>query len=311
MTGSVANVWFGSQEDPLVLDGGLASQLEDQGHDLSGALWSARLLAENPGAVRRAHEAYYAAGADVGISASYQASREGFGLHGHSSQEADRLLRLSVELVREAREAVGGARALQVAASVGPYGAIRHDGSEYRGRYGVPHEDLVAFHRERLLVLMEAGPDVLAIETIPDLDEALAVIEALDGVDGDVPAWLSFSCADGRTTNAGQPIEAAADLVAEAARIGAIGVNCTAPEHVTELLTRIHATRPELPVVVYPNSGRTWDPTTSRWRGAGSHTIPPEVLQEWSDAGATALGGCCGLGPSAIGAMAAFCRATG
>jgi homocysteine S-methyltransferase len=292
---------------PAALDGGLASELEARGHDLTGTLWSARLLRDDPAAVRDVHRTYFAAGAAVGISASYQASRSGFARHGLDEQEADRLLSLSVELVRAARDeaAAGGAtHSMLVAASVGPYGATLHDGSEYRGRYGVAHPDLVDFHVERLRVLLDAGPDLLAIETVPDVDEARAIVEALDRVSCAVPAWLSFSCADAATTCAGQPIEDAVTLVVEAG-LAAVGANCTAPEHVGGLIARMRAAEPTLPIVVYPNAGRVWDGEASVWIGDGTDLLPDAAVRDWFDAGAALVGGCCGLGPAAVSAIAA------
>jgi len=282
------------------LDGGLASELESRGHDLTGTLWSARLLAEDPEAIRDVHTAYFLAGASVGISASYQASRAGFERHGLGADEADRMLALSVSLVREARAVAAGRGShhpMLVAASVGPYGATLHDGSEYRGRYGVSHGLLVDFHRERLEVLVHARPDFLAIETIPDLDEARAVVEALKGFAA--AAWMSFSCADDATTCAGQPIEDAAALVADAG-LAAIGINCTKPEHVLGLVGRIRAAQPGLPVVVYPNAGRVWDGEASVWLGDGTDLLPRTAVRSWFDAGASLVGGCCGLGPDAV-----------
>jgi len=189
-----------------------------------------------------------------------------------------------------------------VAASVGPYGATLHDGSEYRGRYGVDFESLLHFHRERLEVLVAARPDLLAIETIPDLDESRAILEALRGFD--VPAWMSISCADSATTCAGQPIEEAAALVAEAG-LEAIGVNCTKPEHIGGLVERIRATAPDLPVVVYPNAGRVWDGVASVWLGDGSDVLPEAAVASWFDDGVSLVGGCCGLGPQAIESVVA------
>ena len=295
---------------PAAIDGGLASELVSRGHDLSGALWSARLLRDDPAAIRDVHATYFGGGATVGISASYQASRSGFERAGSTGAEADRLLALSVALVREGRDLAaeaGAAHPMLVAASVGPYGATLHDGSEYRGRYGLARHDLVAFHRERLDVLVAAGPDLLAIETVPDVEEAAAVVEALDGTD--VPAWLSFSCADGATTCAGQPIEEAAALVAASPTIEAIGVNCTKPEHVGGLVARIRAARPDLPIVVYPNAGRVWDATASVWLGDGTDLLPRTAVESWFDAGVTLVGGCCGLGPAAVADVAAVATA--
>ena len=291
---------------PAAIDGGLASELEARGHDLTGTLWSARLLRDDPAAIRDVHTTYFASGATVGISASYQASRSGFERNGLGHAEADRLLALSVALVREARDAAatgGATHPMLVAASVGPYGATLHDGSEYRGRYGVAHDDLVAFHRERLEVLVAAAPDLLAIETVPDLDEARAIVEALQ--DYDVPAWLSFSCADDATTCAGQPIEDAAALVAAAPTLDAIGINCTKPEHLGGLVARIRSAQPDLPIVVYPNAGRVWDGVASVWLGDGTDVLPEPAVSSWFDSGVSLVGGCCGLGPRAIESVVA------
>lgn len=293
-------------DGPAAIDGGLASQLEARGHDLTGDLWSARLLLDNPAAIREVHREYFVAGARVGISASYQASRSGFERNGWSADEADRLLALSVGLVAEARELAvsdGATHPMLVAASVGPFGATLHDGSEYRGHYAVTHDDLVEFHAERLRVLLAARPDVLAIETVPDLVEADAIVEALDAVGGGVPAWLSFSCADDTRTNAGQPIAEAAAMVAASARIDAIGVNCTKPEHIAGLISCVASASPELPIVVYPNAGRVWDGQASVWLGAGTDLLPDSVVREWFASGARLVGGCCGLGPDAVAAI--------
>jgi homocysteine S-methyltransferase len=282
------------------LDGGLASELEARGHDLTGTLWSARLLADDPAAIRDVHTAYFLAGATVGISASYQASRAGFERHGLGADQADRLLSLSVSLVREARAVAAGEGShhpMLVAASVGPYGATLHDGSEYRGRYGVSHDFLVDFHRERLEVLVHARPDFLAVETIPDVDEARAIVAALQELE--LAAWMSFSCVDSATTCAGQPIEVAAAVVAEAG-LAAIGVNCTKPEFVLGLVQRIRAAQPGLPIVVYPNAGRVWDGEASVWLGDGTDLLPRAAVRAWFDAGASLVGGCCGLGPAAV-----------
>ncbi len=295
---------------PWALDGGLASDLEARGHDLGGALWSARLLRDDPGAVVAVHRGYYEAGAAVAISASYQASRIGFAAAGLEADEADRLLALSVALARQARDEVraaadrsGGGARLLVAASVGPYGAILHDGSEYRGRYGLDRGALVAFHRERVEVLAAAGPDLLAVETIPDLDEAVALVEVLADFP-DLPAYVSFSCRDGSALSAGQPAREAAALVASCPTAVAVGVNCTAPEHVASLLDAMAGGAPGLALVAYPNAGRTWDAAAECWVGEGSGTLPDQVVADWIRRGARLVGGCCGLGPDAVSAVA-------
>ncbi|UNO43258.1 homocysteine S-methyltransferase [Streptomyces sp. MST-110588] len=290
---------------PVVLDGGLSNQLEAAGHDLSDELWSARLLAEDPGAIVEAHRAYYAAGARVAITASYQATFEGFARRGTGTREAAGLLRRSVELARRAACADGTqtARAdgpLYVAASAGPYGAMLADGSEYRGRYGRTVHELERFHRPRLEVLASARPDVLALETVPDTDEARALLRAVRGLG--VPAWLSYSV-QGDRTRAGQPLTEAFALAADAPEVIAVGVNCCTPSDAgpaVALAARITGK----PVVVYPNSGERWDARARAWRGPATFTA--DRVASWYAAGARLIGGCCRVGPDSISALAAL-----
>ncbi|MEU3554852.1 homocysteine S-methyltransferase [Streptomyces fragilis] len=288
-----------------VLDGGLSNQLEAAGHDLSDALWSARLLAERPEAVTEAHLAYFTAGADVAITASYQATFEGFARRGTGAGRAAELMALSVALAREAarRARAGGVRrALYVAASAGPYGAMLADGSEYRGRYGLTVGELERFHRPRLEVLAAAGPDVLALETVPDTDEARALLRAVRGLG--VPAWLSYTV-DGGRTRAGQPLEEAFALAADAAEVVAVGVNCCAPADVAQAV-RTAARVTGKPVVAYPNSGETWDAAGRGWRGGSA--FDPAAVTGWRAAGARLVGGCCRVGPSTIAELARASR---
>ncbi|MEB8339172.1 homocysteine S-methyltransferase [Streptomyces endophyticus] len=284
---------------PLVLDGGLSNQLEAAGHDLSDELWSARLLAEEPGAIVAAHRAYYEAGADVAITASYQATFEGFARHGIGRARAAELMRSSVELAREAGREADVQRPLWVAASAGPYGAMLADGSEYRGRYGLSEEELYAFHRPRLEVLAGAVPDVFALETVPDADEARALVRAVRGLG--VPAWLSYSV-EGVRTRAGQPLEEAFEVAAGAEEVVAVGVNCCAPRDV-EAAVRLAVRVTGKPVVVYPNSGEEWDAEARAW--AGRATFTPDQVTAWRDAGARLIGGCCRVGPGAVAGIAA------
>ena len=180
----------------LISDGGLATELEARGNDLSDALWSARLLLDAPEQIERAHTAFFQAGAMVATTASYQASLDGFAARGISPDQAGQLIRRSVDLAKSARTRAGVGRGW-VAASVGPYGAALADGSEYRGRYGLSVAALTDWHRPRLEVLVDAAPDVLALETVPDIDEA----EALVGLvrEFGVPAWLSYTIEGTRT----------------------------------------------------------------------------------------------------------------
>jgi len=289
---------------PIVLDGGVATQLEAQGNDLSDDLWSARLLLEAPDEIVAAHLAFYRAGAQVATTASYQASFEGFAARGLDRSAAEGMLRRSVALAIEAREqavAEGIDRELFVAASVGPYGAMLADGSEYRGNYGRTVAELRDWHRDRLAILADAGADVLAVETIPEVQEAEAVVELLGERPG-TAAWVSFSCADGARLRSGAPIEAGVAAVADAPGVVAVGVNCTAPEAVPELIGRIRAMT-SLPVIVYPNSGEGWDSAARRWTGTGAGRVDGETAAGWRAAGAVLVGGCCRVGPSQIEAI--------
>ncbi|QNP69457.1 homocysteine S-methyltransferase [Streptomyces roseirectus] len=281
----------------VILDGGMSNQLESLGHDLSDELWSARLLAEEPEAIAEAHFWYFMASADVAITASYQATFEGFAKRGFDREQAAELMALSVELgrraIRKARER-GADRPLWVAASVGPYGAMLADGSEYRGRYGLSVAQLADWHRPRLEVLAAAGPDVLALETVPDTDEAAALLGVVRELG--TPAWLSYSI-DGDRTRAGQPLEEAFALAADVDEVIAVGVNCCAPEDVLGAVeTAVRVTGK--PVVVYPNSGETWDANARAWTGSSS--FAPELVKGWEAAGARLVGGCCRVDGKAI-----------
>ncbi|MGW1540768.1 homocysteine S-methyltransferase [Streptomyces sp. NPDC002309] len=285
----------------VVLDGGMSNQLESAGHDLGDGLWSARLLADRPEAITEAHLAYFLAGASVAITSSYQATFEGFAERGIGHGRAAELLRLSVESAREAAAratARGVTRPLWVAASVGPYGAMLADGSEYRGRYGLTVDELERFHRPRIETLAAAGPDVLALETVPDSDEATALLRAVRGLG--VPAWLSYTVAGGRT-RAGQPLEDAFALAAEVDEVIAVGVNCCAPRD-ADAAVALAARVTGRPVVAYPNSGETWDAGARAW--SGGSTFTPERVEGWRASGARLIGGCCRVGPETIRAVA-------
>jgi homocysteine S-methyltransferase len=288
---------------PIVIDGGLATELEAQGHDLTDGLWSARLLRDEPSAIEETHAAYLRAGARIAIGASYQASIESFGVAGVSAGAADELLTRSVELAQHARQRVGvedpDVAETLVAASIGPYGAILREGQEYSGDYGtVDVEELEAFHERRLRVLLAAGPDCIACETIPRADEAAILAGLLDRLAAP-PSWISFTCRDGASTYHGEPIELAVEAATSSERVVAVGVNCSAPEHVPELLRRA-ATATDLPLVAYPNGGRVWDGNDRGWLTLGTDRLALDAVGEWIAAGARIVGGCCGIGPASI-----------
>ena len=284
-------------EGPLVLDGGLATQLEAQGRDLSSSVWSAQVLADEPDAVLAAHRTFFGAGAQVATTASYQVSSRGFASVGLDSLHISRLLRRSVRLARQAGDEV--ADETWVAASVGPYGAALGDGSEYRGDYGLSVAQLRRWHRFGIQVLADVGPDVLALETVPCLTEAEALLEEVRGLSR--PCWLSMTCVGDRT-RAGEPVAEAFAMAAEVDEVVAVGVNCLDPAD-TPALVALASTVSGKPVVVYPNAGERWDAEVRRW--AGDQAVVAGYVDAWLDAGAGLVGGCCRVGPAEISAVAA------
>lgn len=281
----------------LISDGGLATELEARGHDLSDDLWSARLLFDAPDEIAAAHLAFYRAGAAIATTASYQASFDGFAAAGIGRDDAERLMRRSVELAAMAREAVGR-DGRWVAASIGPYGAALANGEEYVGRYGLTVAQLIEWHLPRMEILAEAGADVLAIETVPDIDEAQALVDLVRRFG--VPAWLSYTIS-GVQTRAGQPLAEAFAVAADVPEIVAVGVNCCEP---ADVLPAIDIARgiTDKPVIVYPNSGEKWDGARRTWTGKAAWST--DLAPQWVAAGARIVGGCCRVRPDDIAALA-------
>jgi homocysteine S-methyltransferase len=296
---------FLSGNGTLILDGGLATELERRGHDLSDDLWSARLLADAPEVIRDVHLSYYRAGADCCTSASYQASVAGFVSHGLSAAHARRLIQRSVELVKEAREEFWAVESNRrgrlrpiVAASIGPYGAYLADGSEYTGAYDLDEVGLLDFHRERWQLLTQAGADILACETLPSFAEARALAQLLDETP-DTFAWFSFTCRDSERISDGTLFSDCVSYLAGHDRVAAIGVNCTPPRFIPKLIRTASAITSK-PIIVYPNSGETYDPVIKRWLGTADPAEFGTYSREWRKLGAGLIGGCCRTTPSHI-----------
>ncbi len=290
----------------LVLDGALATELERRGFDLNDPLWSARVLLDAPDAIRAVHRDYFEAGADIATSASYQATFQGFAARGLSRASAREMLLLSVRLACEARDefcakAPTRARPL-VAASIGSYGAYLADGGEYLGDFALDENALVAFHRERVEVLAASAADVLAFETIPCLAEARALARLASEV-AHKEAWLSFSCRDARTNSNGESIAACMAELDASAALTAVGVNCTAPHLIAELVREI-ASSTRKPIVVYPNSGERYDASTRCWSAGTERLDFAREARDWRSAGARIIGGCCRTTPDDVRALA-------
>ena len=277
----------------IKLDGGLSTALENNGNKLTTSLWTGELIRSNPAEITRAHLDFINAGAQVIITSSYQLSYSGCKDRGWSEVDTDQALIASTQLAKDAVTKSGND--VKVAASVGPYGASLADGSEYKGNYGVSKSALKDFHARRLEILISTSPDYLALETMPDTFEVELLLELL--TDCPIPFWLSYSCKEGNQTNAGQSFQSAVDLASDAM---AVGINCTKPELITELLRSAKSSKP---FIVYPNSGRVWDAKNKVWTGSAAAGFSNKLVNEWIEAGAEIIGGCCGIGAAQISEM--------
>lgn len=290
---------------PLLLDGGLSNELERQGCDLNQKLWSAKLLESNPEAIILAHLAYLESGARCIITSSYQATLPGFMAIGIDEHSARGLILKSVLLAEEARTRFLSVKPQEskpvIAASIGPYGAYLADGSEYRGDYKISDQELIEFHTPRINLLDDSSADILACETIPCFQEARVLSEILENAKK--PAWISFSCKDGKHISDGTPIATCAAYFAHHPVVFAIGVNCTSPEFISELIRSIKMKSGNKKIVVYPNSGAVYHAESKTWSGLTDLSSCESMVKEWMESGADIIGGCCGIGPQQIKAM--------
>ncbi len=274
----------------IKLDGGLSTALENNGNKLTTSLWTGELIRTNPAQITKAHLDFINAGAQIIITSSYQLSYTGCGARGWSEDETNQALIASTLLAKNA--VIESGKSVKLAASVGPYGASLADGSEYKGNYGVSKQVLKDFHAKRLEILISTSPDYLALETMPDTFEVEVLLDLLN--DCPIPFWISYSCKEGNQTNAGQDFQSAVDLAQSAM---AVGINCTKPELITDLL---RSAKSDKPYVVYPNSGRIWDAENKVWTGSAAIGFSDELVSQWIKAGAEIVGGCCGIGAAEI-----------
>ncbi len=287
----------------LVLDGGLATELEKRGYDLSDSLWSAVLLADDPDVIRDVHMDYLKAGAEYIITASYQASIQGFMKKGYSAKESADLIRLSVDLAREAvdiytsTEHFGeNSRRPLVAGSVGSYGAFLADGSEYSGDYSLERKEYIDFHRPRVEILIDGGVDLIAFETFPRLDEALAAAELMKSFPG-VPYWIVFTARDGSHISSGEFFSDCVSAFSGEDDLIGTGINCSPPELILPLLKSCEG---ECPFIVYPNSGEQFCLDSRSWAGEKNDDGFSSLVEGWYRNGAILIGGCCRTGPEDI-----------
>ena len=286
-----------------VLDGGMASELEQRGCDISGPLWSAHVLDAASEKVAQVHLDYLRAGADCISTVSYQVSAMGYAELGRPATDAANALHQSVAIAEATREEYRreSNRSVLIAASLGPYGAALHNGAEFHGRYDNSFGDLVKFHIERLNAIAETKADLVALETVPSLEEGKAIVAALSEFP-DLRAWVSFSCKDAEHVAHGEQLSDCAALLDEVPQVVALGINCTAPHLIGALIAEAK-TATAKPIFVYPNSGELWDAANRRWYGRSSVAEFAERARSWYAAGAHAVGGCCRTTPAHIRAV--------
>ncbi len=291
----------------MILDGGLATELERMGCNLDHPLWSAHIVFENPDAIKQVHLSYLEAGADIIMTSSYQASFPGCTKEGMSEQKVIKLLRKTVEIAVSARDEFLENKPPDrvkplIAASIGSYGAYLANGAEYSGEYSVSKEKLYDFHIKRWEILADTDADLMACETIPSFEEAIVLSKIIER-SGKQNAFVSFSCRDGEHISDGTPIKECTEMLANNEKVWAIGLNCTAPRFVSELIEKVREAAPKKQVIVYPNSGEIYDSSSKSWNGISNEKALAEMTKEWFSKGATIIGGCCRTKPSHIRAI--------
>lgn len=299
------------QYGTVILDGGLATLLEVRGCNIVDELWSAKTLIENPEKIYQVHYDYFVAGMHCVSTASYQATPQGFAKRGLDETESVSLIKLSATLAQKARNDYRAKNnitmPLLVAGSVGPYGAYLADGSEYTGNYDLPEQEMIAFHRLRVQTLIEADVDLLAFETIPSFAEAKALLKLLAEFSTS-SAWFSFTLLDEEHISDGTKLSEVTAYLNNYSQVAAIGVNCVAPELVTQAIQTMKRSTNK-PIVVYPNKGEKYDAVTKTWQLSPSSIQYQDTFKEWLQTGASLIGGCCRTTPEDIEFVVQYCQA--
>jgi S-methylmethionine-dependent homocysteine/selenocysteine methylase len=277
------------QRPPLLLDGATGTELERRGVRSALPLWSALGLLEAPGVVRAIHADYVAAGADALTANTFRTQRRALARGGHGARAAE-LTRLAVELAHEA--AAGAPRRVFVLGSAPTLEDC------YRPDLVPDAAALAREHAEHARNLVAAGVDAILVETHNTVREAVAAVRAAR--DAGAPAWASFVCGEGARLLSGEALGAALDAVAALGPV-AVGVNCLPPSAVPACLPVLRAAG--LPFSAYANLGEPDDATGFRRREDCAPDEFAGLALAWADAGASAVGGCCGTTPAHVRAL--------
>ena len=304
------------KQEIIILDGALGTELERQGYDVSGRLWSAKYLLENPQIIQGLHEDYVRASSDIITTSSYQANIPAFVEEGLSLDKAYELFKETVFLAQAAVKNVWQGLSLDeqqrsyplIAGSVGPYAAYLADGSEYTGAYHLSEEEFKDFHRPRIQALLDAGCDLLALETIPNGAETEALVHLLSEEFPQVEAYLSFTAQTVSAISDGTLIEEVGRLAQSSPQVLAVGFNCTAPHLIAPLLEKLKQVC-DKPLLAYPNSGEIYNGVTNTWQDNPEQQLClTDYSQLWKKQGVLLFGGCCRTRPEDIEQLASGLR---
>ena len=295
--------------NPVVLDGAMSTPLEKLGADTNNDLWTAKALIDNEELVYEVHKMYFEAGADLIITDTYQANVQAFEKVGYSEKEARNLIKKAVKIAQKARDDYENRTGKHnyIAGTIGPYGAYLANGSEYRGDYELSVEEYQQFHLPRIEELVNAGVDILAIETQPKLDEVLAILELLKEKYPQQKVYVSYTLSDDDTISDGTPLPRAIHALEDYSQVIAVGINCVKLELVEPALKNMKEIT-DKNLIVYPNSSAVYDPKSKTWSQPKTSATFEELIPNWYEAGARIIGGCCTTGPKEIKAVADFIK---
>lgn len=281
---------FVSNNPIILLDGAMGTMLFSNGLASGNApeTWNV----DNPDRVRRVHKEYIQAGSQLILTNSFGGSRLRLAQHGLQDRAIE-FNRAAASLARA--EADLADHPVIVAGSMGPSGSLLKP-------YGpLDPEDVQASFAEQAKALTEGGVDVLWIETMSDMNEAIAAIDgARQASHLPITATLTFET-NGRTIMGVKP-EDAARVIAEKDLV-AFGANCgTGPDELVAVITTLRSINPDLPLIAKPNAG-----IPQMLNGQVIYNGTPQIMAQFviqaRQLGANLIGACCGSTPEHIQAM--------
>lgn len=292
---------------PLLLDGAIGTQLQRLGVPMDNTAWAATALATHPGLIAHMHRQYLDAGADIITTNTFSSARHNLAPIGLGDRTLE-LNRLAVELARRARDESAAARPVAIAGSISHFGIlVDGEGALALHRHAKPGSQ-VEFDREiakrnireQAECLVEAGVDLLILESTGNMTQRRWLLEQTDHLD--IPRWLGYRCrrdADGEVRVGYGSDDLFGDTLSILQRHA---VDCVAIFH-----SLVEDTSAALPILrsqwqgliaAYPEAGRSDYTATDRDETQVSNIEPaslPGIFNRWLAGGATIVGGCCGI----------------